>query len=53
MNKKAPLPCIRSQKPTWCKVAALARKWELQKHADRLEELGWRDTALPEGIALH
>ncbi len=39
MNKKAPLPQLRSQKPTWDKAAALARKWELNQLARRLEEL--------------
>jgi DNA polymerase-1 len=39
MNRKAPLPSLRSQKPTWTKAAALARKWELNQLAKRLEEL--------------
>ena len=39
MNRKAPLPSLRSQKPTWHKAAALARKWELNQLADRLEAL--------------
>ena len=39
MNRKAPLPNLRSQKPTWSKAAALARKWELNQLASRLEEL--------------
>jgi DNA polymerase-1 len=39
MNRKAPLPSLRSQKPTWTKAAALARKWELGRLAERLEEL--------------
>jgi 5'-3' exonuclease len=39
MDKKAPLPSLRSQKPTWHKAAALAREWELQHFARRLEEL--------------
>jgi DNA polymerase-1 len=42
MNRRAPLPSLRSQKPTWRKAAALARKWELQQLAGRLEELGSR-----------
>jgi DNA polymerase I len=37
MNPKAPLPSLRSQKPTWNKAAALARKWELNQLARRLE----------------
>ncbi len=39
MNKKAPLPSLRSQKPTWAKAAALASKWELNQLARRLQEL--------------
>ncbi|MGD0533769.1 MAG: 5'-3' exonuclease H3TH domain-containing protein, partial [Methyloceanibacter sp.] len=39
MNRKAPLPSLRSQKPTWHKGAALAREWELNQLAGRLEEL--------------
>jgi len=39
MNRKAPLPNLRSQKPTWSKAAALARKWELNQLAKRLEKL--------------
>ena len=39
MNPKAPLPSLRSQKPTWSKAAALARNWELNQLANRFEEL--------------
>ena len=39
MNKKAPLPSFRPQKPTWGKAAALASEWELQQLARRLKEL--------------
>jgi len=39
MDKKAPLPKIASQTPTWHKVAALARKWQLTQFAGRLEEM--------------
>jgi exodeoxyribonuclease-3 len=42
MNKQAPLPSLRRQKPTWRKAAALARGWELSQLAGRLEELGSR-----------
>ena len=38
MNPNAPLPSLRSQKPTWNKAAALARNWELNQLAKRLEE---------------
>ena len=40
MNRKAPLPSHRSQKPTWYNAAALAREWELNQPAHRLEEIG-------------
>ena len=40
MNKTAPLPSLRSQKPTWDMAAALAREWELKQLTRRLEELG-------------
>jgi len=39
MDRRAPLPSLRSQKTTWRKAAALAREWELNQLAGRLEEL--------------
>ena len=39
MNRKAPLPRLADQTPTWAKAAALARDWELKQLAERLEEL--------------
>jgi DNA polymerase I len=39
MDRKAPLPRVAAQKPTWAKAATLARKWELNQLAGRLEEL--------------
>jgi DNA polymerase-1 len=39
MDKTAPLPPLRDQKPTWLKAAELARQWELTRLADRLETL--------------
>jgi DNA polymerase-1 len=39
MDKSAPLPPLRNQKPTWRKAAKLARGWELNKLAERLEAL--------------
>ena len=39
MNRKAPLPKLADQTPTWGKAAALMRKWELNNLAKRLEEL--------------
>jgi DNA polymerase-1 len=38
MNRKAPLPSLPNQKPTWSKAAALARKWGLNDLAGRLDE---------------
>jgi len=40
MNRKAPLPRLSDQKPTWAKAAALARAWQLNQLATRLDELG-------------
>jgi exodeoxyribonuclease-3 len=39
MDPKAPLPSLRSQKPTWGKAADLTRDWGLNQLATRLEEL--------------
>src|SRR5262245_42170366 len=39
MDRTAPLPRLGTQKPTWTKAAALAREWELNALAGRLEEL--------------
>ena len=39
MDRSAPLPSLRNQKPTWTKAAALARRWELNRLADRLDAL--------------
>jgi DNA polymerase-1 len=39
MNRKAPLPALRDQKPDWAAAAALARKWQLNALARRLDEL--------------
>ena len=36
MDKSAPLPPLRNQKPSWSKAAALARDWQLNRLADRL-----------------
>jgi DNA polymerase I len=38
MNAAAPLPSLRSQKPSWAKASALARTWGLKQLADRLGE---------------
>jgi exodeoxyribonuclease-3 len=42
MDRKAPLPRFTSRKPTWGRAAALARAWELNQLATRLEELARR-----------
>jgi DNA polymerase-1 len=39
MDATAPLPPIRDQTPTWAKAADLAREWELNRLADRLDDL--------------
>ena len=38
MNRKAPLPVLRDQKPTWVNVAALAKKWKLNQLAKRIAD---------------
>jgi len=40
MDRKAPLPRLPNQTPTWRKAARLARDWELNQLADRLDKLG-------------
>ena len=45
MDKKAPLPKIAAQRPTWHKAAALARKWQLNQLAGRLEEMASKPLA--------
>jgi DNA polymerase-1 len=39
MDKSAPLPALRNQKPTWGQAAALVRDWQLNQLADRLDAL--------------
>jgi DNA polymerase-1 len=39
MDKTAPLPPLRNQKVTWAKASLLAREWQLNKLADRLQAL--------------
>ena len=39
MDASAPLPPLRDQTPTWGKAATLVREWELNRLADRLDEL--------------
>src|SRR5437764_10794327 len=42
MDRKAPLPRLADQKPTWANAAALARRWDLKQLAGRIEELAAR-----------
>jgi DNA polymerase-1 len=39
MDATAPLPALADQTPTWRTAAALAREWELNRLAGRLDEL--------------
>lgn len=39
MDARAPLPVLRDQTPTWAKAAALAKDWQLNRLAERLETL--------------
>ena len=39
MDASAPLPPLPDQAPTWAQAAALARDWELDRLADRLDDL--------------
>lgn len=39
MDKSAPLPQLRNQKPTWANAAAVARSLKLSKLAERLDAL--------------
>jgi DNA polymerase I len=39
MDATAPLPAMHDQTPTWAKAADLAREWELNRLADRLDDL--------------
>jgi DNA polymerase-1 len=50
MDRRAPLPAIGKQRPTWDKAAALAREWDLNKLAERLETLHGGTGKVVEGI---
>jgi DNA polymerase-1 len=39
MDATAPLPLLNDQTPTWGKAATLARVWELNRLAERMEDL--------------
>jgi len=45
MDATAPLPPIGDQTPSWGKAAALARDWELNRLAQRLEDLARADAS--------
>src|SRR6266403_1537944 len=45
MDRKARLPRLADQTPAWAKAAALAREWELNQLASRLEEMASSDIA--------
>jgi len=40
MDASAPIPALPDQTPTWSEAAALTREWDLNRLADRLDELG-------------
>jgi DNA polymerase I len=42
MDSSAPIPDLPDQTPTWRQASALARDWELNRLADRLEEIAGR-----------
>lgn len=39
MDSSAPVPVLRDQRPTWAQAATLAQSWQLNRLADRLNEL--------------
>ena len=39
MDRSAPLPSLQDQTPTWAKASALAKEWELNRLAERLDAL--------------
>jgi 5'-3' exonuclease len=41
MDKSAPLPSLQNQTPTWAKASALAKEWELNRLAERLDALAY------------
>jgi DNA polymerase-1 len=45
MDRKAPLPRLRDQRPTWAKASALARDWQLTQLSERLAKLAARESA--------
>src|SRR5262249_60252286 len=53
MDRKAPLPRLSGQRPTWRKAAARARAWELNQLAKRLDDLAAQSNSArpPKGTA--
>ena len=43
MDNKAPLPALKAQTPTWATAAALAKAWNLNRLAERLDALARSD----------
>jgi DNA polymerase I len=41
MDKTAPLPSLQDQTPTWARASALAKEWELNRLAERLDALAY------------
>jgi DNA polymerase-1 len=39
MDKSAPLPALCDKQPSWAKAASLARAWQINQLADRLDAL--------------
>jgi DNA polymerase-1 len=39
MDKSAPVPSLQDQTPNWAKASALAKEWELNRLAERLDAL--------------
>jgi hypothetical protein len=39
MDAKAPVPSLADQEPTWSSASDFARDWELNRLADRLNEM--------------
>jgi len=39
MDRKAPLPKLATQTPTWSRAAAVARSWDLNNLAERIEQI--------------
>jgi DNA polymerase-1 len=47
MDAAAPIPDLSDQTPTWQRAAALARKWELKRLAERLDQLAGANPPVP------